>query len=97
MIASLVNLILQQGSPANEILIFKDGGNLYKYGYEQPKKAFEDSNPSILENSVLISEDGPLRKTIINSIVYSVENQTIYVNRSYSIVAGEYILRMSGT
>lgn len=70
---------------------------MYKYGYEQPKKAFEDSNPEIVENSVLISEDGPLRKTIINSIVYSVENQTIYVNRSYSIVAGEYILRMSGT
>jgi len=110
-IASLVDNasgvdILRTDVPANDIVFYQDGGDIYQFGNEyvdEYQTTFQvDQNVGFATSGAglgaLVLETGPLRvrlRTIVLATVSTGESG--YFIREYALVAGEPFLRMSTT
>jgi alpha-mannosidase len=97
--------ILSSGAIGNDLVLYKDSGDIYQFGNEyvdggggtfQPDNAtFVSSGPGL---GAVVLEAGPLRVRLRTTVLVTASSgEARYCTREYLLVAGEPFLRMTTT
>jgi alpha-mannosidase len=93
--------VLAAGAPGNDMMFYKDGGDLYRFGneYGDADHKFEyDPHINVSATNAIVLESGPLRVRLRITQQLSVgTGETREFTREYALVADEPFLRMSTT
>ncbi|WP_415401572.1 hypothetical protein [Tateyamaria sp. SN3-11] len=89
--------LLYPGSVGNDLAFYTDTGSVYRYGNETPPgtSMVLDTTACLAVAGALVTETGPLRVTLETMVNATVTNQTFSYKRTYSLVLGEPMIRMS--
>ncbi|MBC8755465.1 hypothetical protein H2O64_12380 [Kordia sp. YSTF-M3] len=82
---------------ANEIVFYKDSGDIYRFGYETGCGFTEDTNVSYTIQSITADTTNALNKSITIKKQYTVDKITFPYTITYSLRQGEPFLRISTT
>lgn len=85
----------------NEVVCYQDSGNIYRFGNELPcsDSIFcADSNLQLQHPTIMVTEDGALRKTItISADLSPADGESIQFTSAYTLLPDEPFLRMETT
>ncbi len=82
---------------ANEIVFYKDSGDIYRFGYETGCGFTQDTNASYTIQSITADTTNTLNKSITIAKLYTVDGTTFPYTITYSLRQGEPFLRISTT
>jgi alpha-mannosidase len=82
---------------ANEIVFYKDSGDIYRFGYETGCGFSKDTSASYTIQSITADTTNALNKSITITKQYTVNTTTFLYTITYSLRQGEPFLRISTT
>ncbi|HEV3086805.1 MAG TPA: hypothetical protein VGX96_06220, partial [Candidatus Elarobacter sp.] len=86
------------GGPANAIVIYMDTGDSYSFGCEGGTGSnFQPAGLTGAAGAASIVENGPLRCSVTTTVTFTANAQSYAYQRTYALIAGEPLLRMSLT
>jgi alpha-mannosidase len=95
--------VLADSQIGNQIVFYEDTGNMYRFGNEilteevqyDPQMIFKPAVVTTGKSTVTKVDNDPLRKSLVVQTPYTINGNSVTYTTTYSIVAGEPLLRMT--